>query len=395
MSLSRLTSRPGILAAACLVAIVTSWGESAQAQMPAPATAAATPAPGTPPTPTTGDSPAPAPTATAPVFPPDTLLIHNATAAVLQRDYDTALLRIPEKIRGGFGVDPTRINTLLQSLLVDKTLAAQARKDGIDQDPQVQARVQAEVDKILTGIVIERETAQWRKLFNALPNIDATAREEWLAHADKYTGAPQYQLTVVLFGTPQHTPDEARRMADEARKQILAGADMAKIAREQSDDTLTKANGGKVDWTTPGELGPAVATAVARLTKEGDISNPIRSAAGFQIVRLDAKKPGKLTPFEEAKPQILDQLRTAYVDGMLSDQLHGIKTDPTIVVNQPAVDALVVHYDPEQVRQLTLDSARTANEKRRGGGKKTPVQLGTPPAADDVTAPADTPDPGK
>ena len=196
------------------------------------------------------DAPA-LPIASGPISPPGTELLHNATANVLQRDYDTALLKIPANIRGGFGVDPNRINTLLQNILVDKTLAAQARKDGIDKDPQVQAQIQQEVDKILTGIVIERETAQWKRLFNALPNTDQTAREAWITHPEKYTTPPQYRLTVILFGTPQHSVAEARRMADDARAKILAGADMATLAREQSDDPAAKANGGQIDWTPP------------------------------------------------------------------------------------------------------------------------------------------------
>lgn len=396
MPLSSLIFRPRILATASLLAVNTLLAASVHAQTTNQTTTAAAMAAAAAPA-AAQDSPAAStsPISAGPKFPPNTVLIHNETAQVLQSDYDAAMARIPENIRGGFGLDPNRINTLLQNLLADKTLAAQARKEGIDKDPLVQARIQLEADRVLTGLVVERETAEWRKVFNALPNIDAAAHDEWVMHSDKYSGAPQYQLTVLLFGTPPHSPDEARRMADDARTQLLAGADMTKMAREQSDDAATKANGGKVDWTTPGELGTVTAGAVARLAKPGDISVPIKSPAGYQIIRLDAKRPGKITPFEEAKPRILDQLRTAYVDGMVADQLRGIKTSPAIVVNQPAVDALVVTVDPEYMRQLTQEAARNMGQKRPRGGKKPTLQMGSPAAADDATEPADAPDPGK
>jgi parvulin-like peptidyl-prolyl isomerase len=256
----------------------------------------------------------------------------------------------------------------------------------------VQAQIQQEVDKILTGLVIERETAQWKALFNALPNTDQTAREAWITHPEKYTTPPQYRLTVILFATPQHSVAEARHMADDARAKILAGADMATLAREQSDDPAAKGNGGQIDWTPSEGAEQPFANAVSRLAKAGDLSPPIKTAAGYQLVRLDSKKPGRQLPFDEVKPKIIEQLRAAYVEANLAEQLRGIRTDPTIVVNQPAVDALVVHVDPEYMRKLTQEAAERGGmgEKKRGGRNKIPVQMGngTPAAATpDLTAP--------
>ena len=73
------------------------------------------------------------------------------------------------------------------------------------------------------------------------------------------------------------------------------------------------------------------------------------------------------------------------MEANLAEQLRGIRTDPAIVVNQPAVDALVVHVDPEYVRKLTQEASERGGmgEKKRGGRNKIPVQMGngTPSAA--------------
>ena len=59
---------------------------------------------------------------------PSTELLHSDKARLTRGDYDTQLERLPENTRAGFGTNIDRINTLLRVMLVDKTLAAQARE---------------------------------------------------------------------------------------------------------------------------------------------------------------------------------------------------------------------------------------------------------------------------
>ena len=47
----------------------------------------------------------------------------------------------------------------------------------------------------------------------------------------------------------------------------------------------------------------------------------------------------------------MQDLRKEYVDTMRAKKMTAIRDDPSIVVNQPAVDALVVRIDPDFARK--------------------------------------------
>src|SRR5690349_21561067 len=57
----------------------------------------------------------------------DEVLAENGLAKLTRADYETDLLRIPPEMRGEFAASPKRLTTMLNSLLIDKTLAQEAR----------------------------------------------------------------------------------------------------------------------------------------------------------------------------------------------------------------------------------------------------------------------------
>lgn len=304
--------------------------------------------------PTATDAPkamAPAPTS------PDTELLRSGDIVIYQRDYDRALERLPENLRGGFGVDPARINTLLQQLLTTKTLVMEARAAHLDQDTAVQHQIATETDKVLAGAMLERNVMTARQEFDALPNMEAAARERWVTQQDKYREPTRYKTTYLLFRTPEHSPEEARTLAIEARGKILAGADMSALARQISEAPTAKTDGGVRDWATTAGLDPATTRALERLANVGDVSPPLLTAIGVQLIRLDGKEPGPVEPFEKVKLAILEQLRSAYVEGKVTDHYKAIRNNPNIVLNQAALDALIVRVDPAEVRRITQETA--------------------------------------
>lgn len=291
---------------------------------------------------------------------PSTELLHSDKARLTRGDYDTQLERLPENTRAGFGTNIDRINTLLRVMLVDKTLAAQARADGLDKDPDLARRIAAETDRLLAQAVIDRDTEKWEKEFDARPNIEEAARERWLAQAgDKYRDPEQIRTTEIVYSLSRHSVDDARRMAEDARKRIQAGGDMTAIAKAESDDPAAATTGGKLDWKSPGDFGDAGLSRAAGLLKDtGQVSRPIVTQDAVVLLRLDAKRPGAMKPFDDVKAAMIRDMRREYVETMRTQKMAAIRDDPSIVVNQPAVDALVVRIDPEFARKA-LEGAGT------------------------------------
>lgn len=77
---------------------------------------------------------------------------------------------------------------------------------------------------------------------------------------------------------------EAKARIDGLRARIAGGADFEAVARESSDDTMSRDAGGDLGWFTEDEFGPEFGGQVAALA-DGQVSAPFRTQAGWHIVQ--------------------------------------------------------------------------------------------------------------
>ena len=77
---------------------------------------------------------------------------------------------------------------------------------------------------------------------------------------------------------------DAKARIDGLRARIAGGADFQEVARESSDDTVSKAQGGDLGWFTQDEFGPEFGGQVSTL-EDGQVSAPFRTQAGWHIVQ--------------------------------------------------------------------------------------------------------------
>jgi len=108
------------------------------------------------------------------------------------------------------------------------------------------------------------------------------------------TNTTEYELRHILIRVPeQATPDQIERLrlrAAEAAQQLREGADFGRVAVSFSDapDAL---QGGDLGWRTAGRL-PDLFTAALSHMKDGDVSEVLRSPAGFHIIKLVGTRGG-------------------------------------------------------------------------------------------------------
>jgi hypothetical protein len=81
------------------------------------------------------------------------------------------------------------------------------------------------------------------------------------------------------------TEADAKAKIDDLRKQILAGADFGKLAKENSDDKISAAKDGDYgDIVRTSPYPEPVKKAVFDL-KPGEVSDPIRQPTGFYLIK--------------------------------------------------------------------------------------------------------------
>ena len=119
--------------------------------------------------------------------------------------------------------------------------------------------------------------------------------------------ATQYQARHILVRVSDNTSDaDAKAKIDTLRARIAGGADFVEVAKENSDDLLTKPTGGDLGWFNADAYGADFGAQVAAL-QDGDVSQPFKTQAGWHIVqRLGARQVNATD--ENRRSQIRDAI---------------------------------------------------------------------------------------
>lgn len=190
----------------------------------------------------------------------------------------------------GIRADDEVVNASLQRIAAENKMsmqqfAAALRNDGVT--------IEKFRDELKNEIIINR--VRDREIESRVVVTDSEI-DNYLALA-KAQGANQaeYQLAHILVLVPeQATPDQVetrRKRAEEALRQLKTGTPFGQIAAVFSDSN-DAAQGGSLGWRQADRL-PALYSDAASKLQAGQISEVLRSANGFHIVRLIDKRQGE------------------------------------------------------------------------------------------------------
>src|SRR5208282_1169930 len=115
-------------------------------------------------------------------------------------------------------------------------------------------------------------------------------------------------LIAVPSGATDNEKAAAKTKALDVLKQAQSGADFAKLAAKYSDDPSNRLKGGDLGTFPRGQMIKPFEDAVFAM-KPGQIAM-VETHYGFHIVKLEELKPAHLDTLAEAKPKIIDELRT-------------------------------------------------------------------------------------
>ena len=100
---------------------------------------------------------------------------------------------------------------------------------------------------------------------------------------------------------------QRRRVAQDLLAQLKAGGDFAAVAREHSQDSVTRADGGDLGWFGRGTL-PSNVENVVFAMKKGEIRGPLRTERGFHLIQMVDRKESSARSFDEVKEDLREQL---------------------------------------------------------------------------------------
>jgi peptidyl-prolyl cis-trans isomerase D len=131
-------------------------------------------------------------------------------------------------------------------------------------------------------------------------------------HMDEYRVPEQVEVRHILIKTPPPGPDgkvdpkaveAARQKAEDILKQLHAGADFAKLAEKDSQDTASAKNGGSLGSIQRGQTVPEFEKVAFSLPK-GSTSGIVQTSYGFHIIHVDDKQDAHVKPLSEVQAQV-------------------------------------------------------------------------------------------
>jgi parvulin-like peptidyl-prolyl isomerase len=162
--------------------------------------------------------------------------------------------------------------------------------------------------------VFFKQVVQQRELQKGMTLTDQEAREYYKAHLNEFMKPATVSVRELFVNVPTTTgptgqasvsvgvDEDAKAKITAARDRALKGEDFAKLVAELSDSP-TKSNGGLMGPVPQTDLNPIIAAAIEKL-KPGEISEPLRRAGGYQILKLETKIDAEPESFEKSRDAI-------------------------------------------------------------------------------------------
>jgi len=172
--------------------------------------------------------------------------------------------------------------------LVNMTLAAQAaEKDGLGKD----AEIKSKIELIRMQVLAEAESEKYAKTH---PVSDSELKAEYDAQVAKMP--VEYKARHILV--------ETKDAADSIIKDLQAGGDFAKLAKAQSKDPGSAANGGDLGWFSGQSMVKPFSAALATMQKGEITKAPVQTQYGWHVIQLEDTRSPSPPAFDEVKEQV-------------------------------------------------------------------------------------------
>jgi len=254
----------------------------------------------------------------------DPVIITIGSTKVTKSEYETFINALPPQIQNeAKGPNKRKVAEQYAEL---RMMAEEARKRKIDQSPATKAQIAFQVDQMLAQML-------FRDLQATVKVDDAAVQKYYDAHKNEYEEVKARHILVrfkdsrvpLREGQKELSDDEAKAKAADLKKKLDAGADFATMAKAESDDTGTGAQGGDLGQFGRGQMVPEFDTA-AFSQPVGKVGDPVRSQFGYHLVKVEERKSKALA---EMKEQIEKQLRPE----LAKQEVENIKKSNTIGVD--------------------------------------------------------------
>ncbi len=147
-------------------------------------------------------------------------------------------------------------------------------------------------------------------------------RTSYDQNRDAYTSDEVRTARHILLTVPSDASDQDIKATEDKildiRSQIEAGADFSELAKLNSQDPVSAAEGGNLGEIERGMMVQPFEAVLFDL-KVGDLSSAVRTSFGWHLIKLDNIAGGELLSFEEVRDDLTDELKSEMAESQIYD----------------------------------------------------------------------------
>jgi len=209
----------------------------------------------------------------------------------------------------GYTMNTEQFNGIVENIKKENKIESDdALQAALKQEGMTMADLRRQLERTM---LVQR--VQQTEIMQKLQVTDTEMRAYYDARKNEFSTTPQItlrEITIVVPTTAQGVnvaqDDAAKAKADEVRAKIVAGEAFPRLAADYSDSG-SKANGGLVGPLSKSDLSDELQKAIAGM-KTGDVTPVLRTARGYQLIKIEALQDTTIKAYDEARADIADRI---------------------------------------------------------------------------------------
>ena len=252
------------------------------------------------------------PAASAPAAAPvaaDPVVARVGGSTITLSELDDAARNLPEQAQAL--PKQTLYPMLLDRMISSQALAEEARKQGLDKQPEVKQVLAHTESQTLANALLSRDVG---------PTITEQAIQA--AYDATYKGKPGPEEVHA-----RHILVDSEDQAKKIIAQLKGGADFSKLAAQYSTEPGAKDRGGDLGFFKQTDMVPEFAAAAFKL-KPGEYTlTPVKTQFGWHVIKVEERRASPAPTLEQVHDELRDQLMQAGVKKAVAAAMQDVKVE--------------------------------------------------------------------
>lgn len=268
----------------------------------------------------------------------ETVVVRIGSGKVTAEQMEARLKSLPPQVARQYEGEEGQ-KRFLDGFIEEETWYQAAIAAGLDKDEEVMRQVDDAVRRVLIQNYFDRELRPYQVL------TEEQLKKTYEENIADYTKAKEMKV--------RHIQTATRAEAEALRRRIVAGEDMAKLAREHSKNEFTAKDGGLIGYVP--EMSSLIAyigscpklTVAIDSTPLMEVSVVVECPGNFQVIRVEEIIPQAPLPFDKVKEVIRRLKQPEYEAQVRAERLEALKKSFGVEISAAGMEATAQSREEE------------------------------------------------